>query len=220
MAGLLANHPRISDLRGSVAVARGVAVLEDPSGRRRRVLRVLARGVAIVLTLWLVALVLGAAGLSPVPGIPFTHALRPAAPPPALDRMRAPAAPASTHRRARSTPAATSERAAARVAPRHAAQLPATVAPRLNGPAFHRMPTTTKPAIAHTPAPTAAPNASTAPAPASRRPTWAGSGGTTTTTSGTTTTPTTGGRSGSAPGRSGITPGQLRGSGTAAALAH
>src|SRR3954454_6574276 len=81
MAELIADRVRVSDLRGNAGVPAPAAVLEDPTGRRRRRLRVAGRVLAVALTLWLVALVLGSVGLSPVPGVPFAHVLRPAGPP-------------------------------------------------------------------------------------------------------------------------------------------
>ena len=95
MSQLVADRPRVSDLRGSAAAEPVAAVLEDPTGRRRRRLRFAGRMVAAALTLWLVGLVLGSVGLSPVPGIPFTHVLRPASPPPAVKHLRTPVQPSA-----------------------------------------------------------------------------------------------------------------------------
>jgi hypothetical protein len=59
----------------------GRAVLEDPTGKRARWLRRGGRGVFVLFLAWLLAIVLGGLGLIPIPAIPFTHILRPAAPP-------------------------------------------------------------------------------------------------------------------------------------------
>jgi hypothetical protein len=59
----------------------GRAVLEDPTGKRARWLRRGGRGVFVLFLAWLLAIVLGGLGLIPIPAIPFTHVLRPAAPP-------------------------------------------------------------------------------------------------------------------------------------------
>jgi hypothetical protein len=74
---------QVSDLRGTAATTREAAILEDPTGRRGRRLRLLARAIAVLLTVWLVALLLGAVGINPVSGIPFGQALKPPAPSPA-----------------------------------------------------------------------------------------------------------------------------------------
>jgi hypothetical protein len=79
------ERPRVLDLRGSGgAVARGVGVLEDPSGRRRRFMRGLGRAAASCLALWLAALLLGGLGLFPTGGLPFAGVLTPATAPPPL----------------------------------------------------------------------------------------------------------------------------------------
>src|SRR5437762_5954814 len=95
MSQLVADRPRVSDLRGSAAAEPVAAVLEDPTGRRRRRLRFAGRMVAAGLTLWLGGLVLGSVGLSPVPDIPFTHVLRPASPPPAVKHLPTPVRPSA-----------------------------------------------------------------------------------------------------------------------------
>ena len=66
----------VVDLRGSVATAGAApGVLEDPSGRRRRRMARIARAAAIVLALWLVALVLGGLGLFPSGALPLGGAV-------------------------------------------------------------------------------------------------------------------------------------------------
>src|SRR3954452_20848023 len=93
MAELIADRVRVSDLRGNAGVPAPAAVLEDPTGRRRRRLRFAGRVLAVALTLWLVALVLGSVGLSPVPGVPFAHVLRPASAPAAAKKLPKPQPP-------------------------------------------------------------------------------------------------------------------------------
>jgi hypothetical protein len=68
-------------------------VLEDPTGRRARWLRRAGRLVFVVFLAWLLAIVLGGLGLTPVPGIPFTHALRPSSGPPPLVKLPRPRPP-------------------------------------------------------------------------------------------------------------------------------
>jgi hypothetical protein len=207
MAELLADRVRVSDLRGSAAPAAGTAVLEDPSGRRRRRLRLGGRVVALVLTLWLVALVLGGVGLSPVPGVPFAHIIRPASPPPATRAFPQPAEPTAADLEP-ALPANSRETAVAaqpiHVAGQHGGQNAATkrtlaTKRRASGSprslAVHTMP----PAVDG--APSAAAPGQTTTHPNNGK----GSGTTTTTTTATTTTP---GRSGAAPGQTGTQPGR------------
>ena len=215
MTQLLAERPAVSDLRGSAVRQHGSAVLEDPTGRRRRRLRLLGRLVAFVLTLWLIALVLGGIGLSPVSGIPFVQALRPASPPPAAKHLPTPtpgtaadlqsALPAGTHSTATTRPAAIPQLPSTRVQSRrpatnkHAAASPRsvtvhTMTPNAQGPA------------ATTPAATAPGTTTTH--PNNGRHTGTSTGTATTTTPTTTGTSTAPGRSGTAPGNSGSAPGQ------------
>jgi hypothetical protein len=68
-------------------------VLEDPTGRRRRRMRLLGRAVSMLFLLWLVVIVLGGIGVAPLTHAPFVHALRPTRGPPqvrALPRPRPP----------------------------------------------------------------------------------------------------------------------------------
>jgi hypothetical protein len=55
----------------------GFAVLEDASGRRARWMRRAGRLVFLFFLAWLVAILLGGFGLTPVPSLPFAHTLRP-----------------------------------------------------------------------------------------------------------------------------------------------
>src|SRR6478672_4135291 len=161
MAQLLADRApvretgRVSDLRGGTPTPAGTAVLEDPTGRRRRRLRLLSRAIALALTLWLVALVLGAAGLSPVPGVPFARIFRaPAAPAP--KKLPTPVQPTASDLK----PARPASHAAAARASIPAASRPATGsqpapsgAPRAtHRPAkSHRVTPATPPVAGHTP---------------------------------------------------------------------
>jgi hypothetical protein len=70
-------------------------VLEDASGRRARWMRRAGRVVYVVFLVWLVAIVLGGLGLTPVPRIPFTHAVRISKGPPRIAQLPRPT-PAST----------------------------------------------------------------------------------------------------------------------------
>src|SRR6476646_9824267 len=76
---------RVSDLRGgAVSPGGGSTTLEDPTGRRRSLMRLLGRGVAVVLGLWLAALLFAGLGVGPVANIPFAQILHPSAAPPPL----------------------------------------------------------------------------------------------------------------------------------------
>jgi hypothetical protein len=70
------------------------AVLEDPTGRRARLLRRTGRAVFVLFLAWLAAILLGGLGLEPVPHVPFARTLRPSqGPPPApLPAPRQPSA--------------------------------------------------------------------------------------------------------------------------------
>lgn len=207
MANLVAERVRVSDLRGSTGPTAGTAVLEDPTGRRRRRLRLASRVIAVALTLWLVALVLGGVGLSPVPGVPFAHVLRPASPPPATKRLPKPAQPTAADLQP-ALPAGSPASAVAaqpvpvagqRTTPHAGTTTPATKhSPNPRSVAVHTMP----------PSVDGAPAAGQRATPKTTHPNnGKGSGATTTTTTTTTTTP---GRSGAAPGQTGTTPGRLR----------
>src|SRR6266852_1014516 len=75
---------------------QGTTVLEDPTGRRARWLRRAGRVVFVVFLAWLLVIVLGGLGLTPVPGIPFTHALRPSSGPPPIVKLRRPRQPTAS----------------------------------------------------------------------------------------------------------------------------
>jgi hypothetical protein len=77
---------RVTDLRGASRVASAGAatsptnsssVLEDPTGRRRRWLRIAGRTVTVALVAWLLLLVLGGLGIVPSAWIPLDGALGP-----------------------------------------------------------------------------------------------------------------------------------------------
>ena len=72
---------------------QGTSVLEDPTGRRARWLRRAGRVVFVVFLAWLLAILLGGLGLTPVPGLPFTHALRPSSGPPPRVKLPRPRQP-------------------------------------------------------------------------------------------------------------------------------
>lgn len=82
-----------SDLRGAPVAAQTAGVLEDPTGRRRRILAVTGRVVALVFFAWLVALVLGGLGILPSDKVPLGRALQPSRGPAALNRPATPALP-------------------------------------------------------------------------------------------------------------------------------
>src|SRR5450759_3101638 len=78
----------------AVAYGNEPAVLEDASGRRARWMRRAGRAVFVLFLAWLVAIVLGGLGLTPVPGIPLVRVLQPSQlpqpqPPSAADRQPA-----------------------------------------------------------------------------------------------------------------------------------
>jgi hypothetical protein len=81
---------------GEPIVGGGSSVLEDPTGRRARRLRLAGRVVFVVFLGWLVAIVLGGLGLMPVAGIPLTHALRPSQGPPVLTNLPEPRQPSTS----------------------------------------------------------------------------------------------------------------------------
>ena len=84
-----------SQARGTAPGADPQGVLEDPSGRRARWLRVGGRAVFTLFLLWLLAIVLGGLGVGPTAKIPLLHALRPSPGPP-VARLPPPAQPART----------------------------------------------------------------------------------------------------------------------------
>jgi hypothetical protein len=71
----------------------GSSVLEDPTGRRARWLRRGGRVVFVLFLAWLLAIVLGGLGLTPVPGVPLTHTLQPTRGLPPLKTLPKPARP-------------------------------------------------------------------------------------------------------------------------------
>jgi hypothetical protein len=71
----------------------GFSVLEDPTGKRARWMRRAGRVVFIVFLAWLLAIVLGGLGLTPVGGIPLTHSLRPSTGPAPLAKLPDPRQP-------------------------------------------------------------------------------------------------------------------------------
>lgn len=206
MAEFLAGRVRVSDLRGSASVPPSSAVLEDPTGRRRRRLRLGGRLFALTLTAWLIALVLGAVGLNPVPGVPFARVLRPASPPPAPKTVPEPVQPTVADLQP-ALPAGSPATAIAPSPTRPAAGAPVRRTVTKRGAASPRSVTvhTMPPAVDGAPGQATAPDQTTTHANNGKAP-----GSTTTTTETTTTTTTTPGRSGAAPGQAGATPGQSK----------
>jgi hypothetical protein len=83
------------EMRKTTADGLEPPVLEDASGRRASWMRRTGRLVYLLFLAWLVAIVLGGLGLTPVPRIPFTHALRLSQGPPQLAQMPRPRPPSA-----------------------------------------------------------------------------------------------------------------------------
>lgn len=81
---------------GTTVDGGGLAVLEDPTGRRARWMRRAGRLVFALFLGWLLAIVLGGLGLVPVAGIPFTHVLRPSSGPSPLVKLPRPRQPSAS----------------------------------------------------------------------------------------------------------------------------
>lgn len=205
VAQLIADRVRVSDLRGDAGVPAPAAVLEDPTGRRRRRLRFAGRVLALALTLWLVALVLGSVGLSPVPGVPFARVLRPAGPPPPTKKLPKPEQP----RAADLEPALPATHSTTAVAPQPvpvAGQVRTRRTTRVQTPIAKRHGGGSPRSVAvHTMSPAVDGGALAAHGPKIAHANNGKSSATTTTT--TTTTP---GRSGAAPGQAGTAPGRSK----------
>jgi hypothetical protein len=187
---------RVSDLRGgAVSPGGGSTTLEDPTGRRRSLMRLLGRAVAVVLGLWLAALLFAGLGVGPVANIPFAQIFHRNAAPPPLPTTLEPEPPTAADLK----PALAAQ--AKLVAPAQTvSKLPlATARPRRA-----RTPTTPAKSFPHaTPVPGPSPTRTSHASPTGQA--HGGGNGTTTTT--TTTTP---GRSGAAPGQSRV-PGSASG---------
>jgi hypothetical protein len=84
------------EMRKTTADGLEPTVLEDASGRRARWMRRTGRLVYLLFLAWLVAIVLGGLGLTPVPRIPFAHALRLSQGPPQLAQMPRPRPPSAS----------------------------------------------------------------------------------------------------------------------------
>lgn len=82
----------------AVAYGNEPAVLEDASGRRARWMRRAGRAVFVLFLAWLVAIVLGGLGLTPVPGIPLVRVLQPSQGPPPLTQLPQPQPPSAADR--------------------------------------------------------------------------------------------------------------------------
>jgi hypothetical protein len=191
MADMLGDTTLVSDIRGAPHGPRGSAVLEDPTGNRRRRLRIVARLIALAMSIWLVALLLGAVGITPVGKVPFVRVFKPPASPPIIHELPRPRPPSV----AELQPALPAVSAPSRtVATRPAAPLVGT-APTKHTRSLRR-PAATTPNGTTTPSATTTPSGKTTPA---NRGKGQGQGRPTTTTTPTTTS-TTPGRSGTAPG--------------------
>jgi hypothetical protein len=81
---------------GTTVGGGGSVVLEDPTGRRARWLRRAGRCVFLLFLGWLLAIVLGGLGLTPVAAIPFAHVLRASQGPPALAKLPLPRQPSAS----------------------------------------------------------------------------------------------------------------------------
>jgi hypothetical protein len=90
MADMLGDTTLVSDIRGAAHDPRRSAVLEDPTGNRRKRLRIVARLIALAMSIWLVALLLGAVGITPVGSIPFVRVFTPPASPPVIHKLPRP----------------------------------------------------------------------------------------------------------------------------------
>jgi hypothetical protein len=192
MADMLGDTTLVSDIRGAAQGPRVSAVLEDPTGKRRRRLRILARLIALAMSIWLVALLLGAVGITPVGSIPFVRAFKPPAPPPVIHKLPRPRPPTV----AELQPALPS----ASVRLRAATGQPAVPPPVAKAPTKHtrklRSPATTTPATPTTPATRTTPGRANGKAKGKPQPA----------TSTPTTTTTTPGQSGTSPGHTRTTP--------------
>jgi hypothetical protein len=192
MADMLGDTTLVSDIRGAAQGPRVSAVLEDPTGKRRRRLRILARLIALAMSIWLVALLLGAVGITPVGSIPFVRAFKPPAPPPVIHKLPRPRPPTVAELQPALPSASVRLRAAAgqRAVPPPVAKAPTKHTRKL------RTPAATTPATPATPTTPGAPNpkAKAEPQPATTRPTTP------------TARPTTPGQSGTSPGHTRTTP--------------
>jgi hypothetical protein len=188
---MLGDTTLVSDIRGAAHGPRRSAVLEDPTGNRRRRLRVVARLIALSMSIWLVALLLGAVGITPVGSIPLVRAFKPPASPPVIHKLPR-ARPPTVAERQPALPAS--------AAPASTAGVQRTVPPVAKAPTKHtrklRTPAATTPATPATPTTPGAPNpkAKAEPQPATTRPTTP------------TARPTTPGQSGTSPGHTRTTP--------------
>jgi len=70
-------------------------VLEDETGKRALWLRRAGRVVFVVFLAWLLVIVLGGLGLTPIAGIPLTHVLRPSPGPPPVAKLPKPRPPSA-----------------------------------------------------------------------------------------------------------------------------
>jgi hypothetical protein len=190
MADMLGDTTLVSDIRGAAHGPRRSAVLEDPTGNRRKRLRIVARLIALSMSIWLLALLLGAVGITPVGSIPFVRVFKPPASPP-VHKLPRPHPP---------TVAELQPALSAASAPSSTTGVQRAVAPVAKTPTKHtrklRSPAATTPATPTTPAPPTTPGRANGKAKGKPQP------ATTTPT----TTSTTPGQSGTAPGHTRTTP--------------
>lgn len=135
------------------AVAHGnePAVLEDASGRRARWMRRAGRAVFVLFLAWLVAIVLGGLGLTPVPGIPLVRVLQPSQGPPPFTQLPQPQPPSAADRQPALSAVAASRPNGTVGSPAQRAQTSPSLTPAVSGKSPGRgttAPDRTKPASA------------------------------------------------------------------------
>ena len=135
----------------TVAYGNESAVLEDASGRRARWMRRAGRAVFVLFLAWLVAIVLGGLGLTPVPGIPLVRVLQPSQGPPPLTQLPQPQPPSAADRQPALSAVAASRPNGPVGSPAQRAQTSPSLTPAVSGKSPGRgttAPDRTKPASA------------------------------------------------------------------------
>jgi len=135
----------------AVAYGNEPAVLEDASGRRARWMRRAGRAVFVLFLAWLVAIVLGGLGLTPVPGIPLVRVLQPSQGPPPLTQLPQPQPPSAADRQPALSAVAASRPNGTVGSPAQRAQTSPSLTPTASGKSPGRgttAPDRTKPASA------------------------------------------------------------------------
>jgi hypothetical protein len=192
MADMLGDTTLVSDIRGAAHGPRRSAVLEDPTGNRRRRLRIVARLIALSMSIWLIALLLGAVGITPVGSIPFVRVFKPPASPPVIHKLPRPRPPTVAERQP-ALPASS--------VPLSTAGVQRAVPPVAKGPTKHTRKLRAPPTLTPTPTP-ATPTTPTTHGRANGKAKGKPQPATTTPT----TTSTTPGQSGTSPGHTRTTP--------------